>query len=329
TQNATSAVKKDSEAIRAFLPVSRQSILIGRILLREEVRDEAFAVVGEDGLRVELDAFDGQGLVAEAHDGAGVGCAAAGGHACGDLEFLWDRVFADDQRVVTRAGHGLREVAEDAAIIVLDRRGLAVHELGGTDDLGTEGRADGLMAEADAEGGDLLVGRQRGEALDERDEDAGVLRCAGAGREDDSRGAQGDNFVGGDLVVAFDDDLALTQFADVLDEVVGEGVVVVEDEDHRCLHCMRWATVRVVREVLLNMWSTDTKRMKHFAAMVLIGDGVMALVQPRRDARAWKKGPKLWRGSMQWLAKRPALARAIGAAQIAGGVLWALYGDEE
>jgi len=92
---------------------------------------------------------------------------------------------------------------------------------------------------------------------------------------------------------------------------------------------MRWATVRVVREVLLDMWSTDTKRMKHFAAMVLIGDGVMALVQPRRDARAWKKGPKLWRGSMQWLAKRPALTRAIGAAQIAGGVLWALYGDEE
>ena len=58
--------------------------------------------------------------------------------------------------------------------------------------------------------------------------------------------------------------------------------------------------------------------------MVLIGDGVMALVQPKRDARAWKKGPKAWRSSMQWLAERPAVTRAIGAAQIVGGVLWAL-----
>jgi hypothetical protein len=77
------------------------------------------------------------------------------------------------------------------------------------------------------------------------------------------------------------------------------------------------------------MWSTDTKRMKHFAAMVLIGDGVMALVQPRRDARAWTKGPRAWRESMQWLAERPALTRAIGAAQIVGGVLWALNEGEE
>lgn len=79
-----------------------------------------------------------------------------------------------------------------------------------------------------------------------------------------------------------------------------------------------------VREILQYMGSTDTKRVKHFAAMVLIGDGVMALVQPKRDARAWKKGPRTWRRSMQWLAKRPALTRAIGAAQIVGGVLWAL-----
>lgn len=63
--------------------------------------------------------------------------------------------------------------------------------------------------------------------------------------------------------------------------------------------------------------------------MVLIGDGVMAMVRPKRDARAWKKGPKAWRVSMQWLAERPALTRAIGAAQIVGGVLWAMYEDKE
>ena len=46
-----------------------------QILLLEEVGDEAFAVVCEDGFGVELDAFDGEGFVAEAHDGAGVGAA--------------------------------------------------------------------------------------------------------------------------------------------------------------------------------------------------------------------------------------------------------------
>jgi hypothetical protein len=73
----------------------------------------------------------------------------------------------------------------------------------------------------------------------------------------------------------------------------------------------------------------SAKQTRHFAAMVLIGDGVMALVHPKRDANAWKAGPKFWRNSMKALAKRPALTRAIGVAQIAGGVLWALHQDED
>lgn len=83
-------------------------------------------------------------------------------------------------------------------------------------------------------------------------------------------------------------------------------------------------------EVLQSMWLlTDTKRMKHFAAMVMIGDGVMAIVNPKHDARAWEKGPKVWQDSMEWLAERPALTRAIGAIQIVGGVLWALSENDD
>jgi hypothetical protein len=62
--------------------------------------------------------------------------------------------------------------------------------------------------------------------------------------------------------------------------------------------------------------------------MVLIGDGMMALIRPEKDARAWKTGPKLWRNLMHGLSKRPALTRAIGAAQIAGGIWWALKQEE-
>lgn len=63
--------------------------------------------------------------------------------------------------------------------------------------------------------------------------------------------------------------------------------------------------------------------------MVLIGDGVMALIHPETDATAWNKGPQVWRRSMKWLAKRPGLTRAIGAGQIAAGVWWALQQERE
>ncbi len=66
------------------------------------------------------------------------------------------------------------------------------------------------------------------------------------------------------------------------------------------------------------------KRWKHFAAMALIGDGVMAVVHPQRDARAWAAGPAPWRALMHTLHERPMLTRTIGAAQVIGGIWWAL-----
>ncbi len=70
-------------------------------------------------------------------------------------------------------------------------------------------------------------------------------------------------------------------------------------------------------------------RWKHFAAMLLIGDGVMALVHPQKDALAWKTGPQPWQDLMHVLHQRPALTRVIGAAQIVGGVWWAIQQESE
>jgi uncharacterized protein YjeT (DUF2065 family) len=70
------------------------------------------------------------------------------------------------------------------------------------------------------------------------------------------------------------------------------------------------------------------KRWKHFAAMALIGDGVMALVRPQHDALAWKRGPEPWRKLMGALQDRPALTRIIGLGQIAAGVYWALQQEK-
>jgi hypothetical protein len=70
------------------------------------------------------------------------------------------------------------------------------------------------------------------------------------------------------------------------------------------------------------------KRWKHFAAMALIGDGVMAVVRPEHDAMAWKTGPAPWKKLMHELHERPALTRVIGIAQIVGGIWWALQQEK-
>lgn len=76
--------------------------------------------------------------------------------------------------------------------------------------------------------------------------------------------------------------------------------------------------------------STPPQRWKHFAAMALIGDGVMAVVCPRHDAAVWATGgPRPWRRLMRRLEDRPWLTRAIGAAQITAGICWAMYEEKD
>lgn len=75
--------------------------------------------------------------------------------------------------------------------------------------------------------------------------------------------------------------------------------------------------------------SLESRRWKHFAAMALIGDGVMAILRPEDDALAWKHGPQPWKFLMGRLQERPNLTRAIGAAQIVGGIWWALHQEHQ
>lgn len=72
----------------------------------------------------------------------------------------------------------------------------------------------------------------------------------------------------------------------------------------------------------------DFSRWKHFTAMAIIGDGVMGVINPRRDARAWEYGPKPWQNLMQSLEDRPNLTRALSAMQVVGGILWVLHSSK-
>src|SRR4051812_21013263 len=104
---------------------------------------------------------------------------------------------------------------------MLDRRDLAVHDAPRPYDSPAVRLADRLVAEADAEYGDL-----RTEALHARDADARFRRRARARRNHDPVGLHLRDLVQRNLVVAAHDRLC-AEIADELDEVPREGVVIV------------------------------------------------------------------------------------------------------
>src|SRR6185437_16413071 len=117
------------------------------------------------------------------------------------------------------------QAGEYAGTLVLDARRLAVHHALGAHHSTTICLADGLMSEADAEGGN-----RTSPAADRGDRDACLRRCAGPRRDDDGRRRQRADLVDRDGIVAPYHRLR-PELTEVLDEVVGEGIVVVDDED--------------------------------------------------------------------------------------------------
>jgi hypothetical protein len=61
-------------------------------------------------------------------------------------------------------------------------------------------------------------------------------------------------------------------------------------------------------------------RIKEVGAMMMVGDGVLALLEPRRHVDLWVEGPKLWRKTMMPFVKRPGITRILGAMELGMGV---------
>src|ERR1035438_1191959 len=99
---------------------------------------------------------------------------------------------------------------------MFDGAGLAVHEVGGTNDLAAEGCANRLVAEAHAEQRHASC-----EMADQFDADSGFLWRARAGRDHDAIGMKVVDFFDGDLVITVHGYL-YSSFPDVLHEVIGD-----------------------------------------------------------------------------------------------------------
>jgi hypothetical protein len=63
-----------------------------------------------------------------------------------------------------------------------------------------------------------------------------------------------------------------------------------------------------------------TKRLLELAGLILIGDGLMGLLHPRRHSLLWHFGPELAKALTEELAAHPKTSRAIYAAELAAGI---------
>src|SRR5947207_4995130 len=172
---------------------------------------------------MKLHAFHREMLVPQAHDHAravrlrGMGA---------DFQLRRQARFRNNQRMITGGSHGAGSAAEDCLAVMLNAADLSVHDLIGPDYFAAEGGPNSLMSQTYTENR-LLAG----EIPDEINADAGFLRSAWPGRNQDMRRTQAVNLLEGDLVIPTHLDL-LAHFTQVLHQVVSEGIVVIENEDH-------------------------------------------------------------------------------------------------
>src|SRR5579885_2152101 len=186
----------------------------------QKVPDEMLSILGQHAFRVKLNAFDRMTAMAQTHDGP-ILCTRC------DLQFRWEPFFRNDERMVASAGHGIAQVLEDGLTIMRDLAGLAMHYLWRADHFSAKGCTDGLMAQAHPKYGNFA-----GKVANQINGDAGVLRRAGARRNQDTIGLECLYLCGRQFIVATDRHLC-PQLAHILHQVVGKRIVSIEDENHR------------------------------------------------------------------------------------------------
>ena len=100
-----------------------------------------------------------------------------------NFEILGERITLDDQRVVAGGREILGEILENRFPVVVDLAGLAVHQVGGPQNLAAKRFADCLVSQTDTENR-----RFAGHFLDQGHGDAGFLRRAWSRRNHNAVG---------------------------------------------------------------------------------------------------------------------------------------------
>ena len=131
--------------------------------------------------------------------------------------------------MITGALEVLWEAFEESCPIMGDRGELAVHNPPGPDDVPAKVLANALVPKANTHDGEFtLEGFQNIEA------GTGLVGITGTGGKEDPVRLECTDILDGNLVVS-PDGLGNPHLAVVLDEVIGKGVEIVDDEHHRCV----------------------------------------------------------------------------------------------
>ena len=201
-------------------------------------------MLGGNAFGMELNAVDGQVAMAEAHDRPVV----AGGvdeQAVGNI--------LHDERVIARRGKGRRDTNEKPGAVMGDRRCLAVHQTA-AHHAPAEILSDGLMAQTHAQQRLACIGA----GTHDVEADPGFIGGAGTGREQERFCAGGHGLSGRHGIIA-DDFHFGAQFHEIVDEVPGEAVVVVDDKDHdrttaRNQRSVQSPPLRALRQEVPHSW---------------------------------------------------------------------------
>lgn len=176
-------------------------------------------MLGGDAFGVELDPVNRFFPVLYAHNDS-ICC-----FGC-DFKNVRQALSFDDERVIARDLQRGGQAGKNTFSAMCDLRCLAVQGRC-FNNLSAEGLSDGLVSQTNAE----QRGVSFGGGFDKIKADSGVIRIAGAGGDDQSCGIQTKDFIDGDAIVAVDLHFG-PQISEILDEVVGEAVVIVDEDDH-------------------------------------------------------------------------------------------------
>src|SRR5215813_7609724 len=169
---------------------------------------------------MELDAFNGILFVAQSHnDFAAIRLTGLGAY----FQVFGEALLRDDQGMIAGGGHGTWGALKNRSVVMIDVADFSVHNFAGAHDISTEGSPDRLVSQTDAEHRFLS-----GKIFQEINADAGLLRSAWAGGNHNMGRLEPLDFLACDLVVT-PHFYFLTHFTKVLHQVVGEGVVIIEN----------------------------------------------------------------------------------------------------
>jgi len=171
---------------------------------------------------------DGQRLMSDAHDFALLSFR-------GDFQAIGQCIPLDDERMIARGRKGIGHAGKQILSVMPNRGGFAVHHPVIDYYLGAKSMADALMPQTNTKNGYSLGSK----CLDDVVGKTGFAGRTRPGRHENALRLQRSNRVERNLIIPPHLQLH-AQFAQILHEVVGKRIIIVDNEHHLINYNAHW-----------------------------------------------------------------------------------------